>query len=1574
MKLKFVKAMSALSAVSIAASLISVPAFAADTVYEITNPSELAALAGKEITGEINLRSNIDMAGTAMTPIASFDGIFNGNGYKISNLTITAELKDNLTYSDPTQGVGLFSTFSGNASNIIFESPSITLSSGERSGAAVLAGTVASDKITSVENCAVVGGSVDDKSAKTTYEGAFVGFVTNAEKLSFKNCFSTAEIKYSGTNPNYNYAGGFVGQSAYTELVFENSAVLGNVTGSGKNGFAGGFVGLNNGKKDISFKNCYVSGKISASTANAYIYGGSRYSKPNITVTNSYYDNSKNDKIDCFTSYVNLTGSVVGTSDFTSLNLGDGFETKDGYPLPKWYTSPAEPAEKKYKIIFNITPSTAKLSLYDNNEEVKSTDNSFLLTEGTYTYEISDFGYVTQTGSITVSENKTVDITLTESTKYALSFDIRPSAAKAEITVSLANGDNRIMQGQNGIYSLPEGVYNYTVSAEGYKSKSGTFSVPDTDKIPLTLAAGNSWSGELSETLEGNGILENPYKIKSGNDLAYMAKQVNDGGVYASASYILENDIDLGYQSWTPIGKTSVAPFYGTFDGQGHKITGLNVSDESVYAYYGLFGCLKDASVKNITVCGEIFSSETTGYIGGIAGAASGNTTIEKCVNAATVSAKAGVSAGGLVGLCKKSDDIGYEWIDNTVKFIGCVNRGTILITGENKDYFSEGRVGGIVGYSRNCVQFEDCANIADISGANIAAGICGNSGNAQGDGCHPYFKNCYNAGSVSGKLGTYQIVGDESISEEYVSDCYAVTSDKYATEKTTDEMKSDLFTALLNESKWQRTDEINNGYPYPTGTNIPNNTDALSKEALKYNDILSIASDAKEGNVYELIKQGETPSPDVDVRCGTAGENIIGLSGGKIKFAAKNTSGKSITVNAVLIFENDEGRLRKNITVVINPEASARQSVMNKLAEIYASKTAPDEWVVFDMAAYKALNISDKEISEAALQNYINTAIDGLTKSYATSTDRAKAEIIMSVAGIDTTKLYPVNSNTPINNAKLLRENVFGSDYTSAIWALLADKQGNVRFTDAQLENLVDILISNQDENGIFSYKYGLYSFSDVDSVGWALAALAEFTLSENSTLKSKAQAFTDKAIAGLSAELGENGSYGNINSDAMVITGLLALGIDPSTDERFIKNGCSLADALMLYVNENGDGFISAYASGDYGESLTAMATEQGFRSLVAMEAFEKNSKKPYNIYAFNITSEEQPPKNTIHATGTGSIEMPEEPSESAENITVNVEIKALDKTWINSTAEIKEGSTVYHLLKNTAAKNDITTDGIEKGYIKAMTYKGETLAEFDKGEASGWLYYVNDELPNVGIIDYVLNDGDTVRFVYTADYTKETSGSLGGGGYTSSKDSKTETTVPADTITPSETAWVNSFKDVKADDWFYSAIEYVCKNNLFKGISEEEFAPNENLTRAMFVTVLYRAENEPETSSSVFEDIAEGVWYEKAVSWACANNIVSGISENEFAPDEEITREQMSAIMYRYAKMKGFDLSAEENTTLSFEDKNDISEYALNAVTWCVGANIMSGRSSSEFAPQDTATRAEAAAVLMRLLNIQ
>lgn len=183
---------------------------------------------------------------------------------------------------------------------------------------------------------------------------------------------------------------------------------------------------------------------------------------------------------------------------------------------------------------------------------------------------------------------------------------------------------------------------------------------------------------------------------------------------------------------------------------------------------------------------------------------------------------------------------------------------------------------------------------------------------------------------------------------------------------------------------------------------------------------------------------------------------------------------------------------------------------------------------------------------------------------------------------------------------------------------------------------------------------------------------------------------------------------------------------------------------------------------------------------------------------------------------------------------------------------------------------------------------------------------------------------------------------------------------------TETPSKT----KFNDVSANDWFASAVDYVTGKGMMNGTAANTFSPKANTTRGMVVTVLYRLENQPSTSAASFTDVASGAYYANAVAWANANGIVSGYGSGKFGPNDKVTREQLAAILYRYAQYKKYDVSVGEDTNiLSYDDAQSISTYAIPAIQWACGAGVVTGKSGSKLDPKGNATRAEVAAMLMR-----
>ncbi|MDD3879058.1 MAG: S-layer homology domain-containing protein [Syntrophomonas sp.] len=180
-----------------------------------------------------------------------------------------------------------------------------------------------------------------------------------------------------------------------------------------------------------------------------------------------------------------------------------------------------------------------------------------------------------------------------------------------------------------------------------------------------------------------------------------------------------------------------------------------------------------------------------------------------------------------------------------------------------------------------------------------------------------------------------------------------------------------------------------------------------------------------------------------------------------------------------------------------------------------------------------------------------------------------------------------------------------------------------------------------------------------------------------------------------------------------------------------------------------------------------------------------------------------------------------------------------------------------------------------------------------------------------------------------------------------------------------------WDNPFTDVSENDWFYEDVVLCNELGLMRGTSDTTFSPYVTTSRGMIVTILYRIENEPVVSGACpFNDVKAGSYYEKAITWAAANGIVGGYGDAKFGPDDNITREQMAAILYRYAQYKGYDFGVDSDIS-SYNDAAAVSEGFIAAMRWACGAGIING-SNGNLMPKDGTQRCQAAAMLIRFLN--
>ena len=699
-----------------------------------------------------------------------------------------------------------------------------------------------------------------------------------------------------------------------------------------------------------------------------------------------------------------------------------------------------------------------------------------------------------------------------------------------------------------------------------------------------------------------------------------------------------------------------------------------------------------------------------------------------------------------------------------------------------------------------------------------------------------------------------------------------------------------------------------------------------------------------------------------------------------------------------------DDSQPVQNTVQLMHTKAdmTTAQALMMKIAQSNVDST--NEWMIMDMAAYHALNPDSPKTTDAAKQAYINKAIASITDT-AGETTLSKAVIILSAIGINPAELYPANSEKKLSAVAKLKECKHDAGAWVAPYTMAAYRQNRSAISDKE-QALVQAVLDTQYPDGRWE-EWG----DSIQTTSNMITGLAFYYDSDESV-----KAAVDKAITYLSTQQKDDGSFdaygygADSNTAAMVVIALAAAGINPDTDDRFIKNGISVYDNLLSYAYSDNSGFgYQDNQSDPWGSS-----TEQGFRALIAASQV-MNTGKSFNVYDFSANS-----LVPGRATGIGEVSKPSTPSGSS-NVTVTVSIKGLDGYWLKDKAvTLKDDATMYWALVDAIKGSDITQTGAENGYVSEMSNGKTTLAEFDYGRNSGWLYKVNNTLPEVGLLQYTVKNGDKIEWYYTKDWTTD---SLA-GGRVNDTDKKAAASVDElldkllkdlgsldnltaddaeavaqirkayDALTDEQKALVKGYDDLVAAEamleallgeteelpfadienhWAGNSIRFVYENGLMRGVSDTDFAPDATFSRAMLVAVLHRMAGEPAANGAYpFADVRDTAWYANPVAWAYQNKLAGGMTETQYAPNAPITREQLAVMLMRFAQYMDYD-TADTIRLVHYKDAGSVSGYAEGAVKWAVANGILKGRNLNELAPQGTATRAEVAVMLERFVNL-
>lgn len=329
---------------------------------------------------------------------------------------------------------------------------------------------------------------------------------------------------------------------------------------------------------------------------------------------------------------------------------------------------------------------------------------------------------------------------------------------------------------------------------------------------------------------------------------------------------------------------------------------------------------------------------------------------------------------------------------------------------------------------------------------------------------------------------------------------------------------------------------------------------------------------------------------------------------------------------------------------------------------------------------------------------------------------------------------------------------------------------------------------------------------------------------------------------------------------------------------------------------------------------------------------------------------------------------------------------ELKALAQTEVVGYQHWKNGSEKVIASNLYATVGSLLADaGVEFGAGDAVTAADPTdfTSTLTYEDSGVYKYYVNEdgatEVPAAILLSWNAGSGTpediaktayisgSLRFAY--GITEQQYADQSAQGKRLASNIATITVVHG---TKAEEPWVNPFRDVTESDWFYDDVRFANQNGLFNGVEKDLFAPEEPMTRGMLVTVLWRLDGEtaPKTATT-FTDVDVNAYYADAVAWAAESGVVNGIGGGRFDPEGNVTREQIAAILFRYASLKGVDTAARADLT-AFPDAEKASAYARDALSWAVAAELVKGTkegSTIYLDPQGSATRAQVAAILSR-----
>lgn len=1577
------------------------PCYAVEGAAEeilISNADQLIALAYskdvRQMSGSYRMVNDIDMRQAEdrrpMKAIGTysngsediaFGGIFDGGGYRILNLSTTAE--------------ALFGYVgeSGMVKNLTLENASIhysqndsskypaalaSLNKGKIQGCMTVNTTVVSDYCSPagglvgtnfgiILQSGVSGGSVSFAVSKTgTSHGGFVG---NQRGGTIEECFSTAVVE------GQKWAGGFAGK--IEDGIVSDCYARGSVTGSEENGgFAGAYM------VPAVLRNIYAATDV-VSISGGGIAGGKGFSFAEAgTPENCWY---------CSDSVLPQNSGAFENDTAWAKSGGEMRSVEFAADLSdKWIYD--KDVNGGYPYLRNTVPP--------HISAVETVTVQMMIAD----YDSDEYEFYKLTGPIEISakgEMVTVADVMAAASENNMCTYFYGVGEKAGQVVTI-----------DGI--TPKAPDGWMFAVDGVLPSIGVNASIVHDGALLLWFVGTPENGYQPpdwQQLE-NGISPGDYvEIGTAQELLALTQNPNAWG----GSYKLTANIDLSGETFTPIGN-SVTPFSGRFDGNGFAVSNLTVALGKESQNVGMFGVTRGARLKNIVLNDvNITGGSAVGGLVGLADADADNesiTLLTGCQVSGTVTAIGNsyikqTDAGGLVGVNGAAEDAASK--KNYLSVIDdCTANVDVIGDTGAADISDAGHIGGFVGWNKGTVS--NSVSTGAVRGGNTTGGFVGShyGGSIYSSVSTGAVAGAYTVGGFAGSAGLYSLIensystGDVTALGDSGANYGGFAGALSGKAKNCVSAGSLApgwsfnggFAGRLSGSIWAYREELRSVSGcygnitsvdgktlkpignYIGGTHTPTDIAAeeigvdrstaeqkiaelklkanaegkVNAEAAKYKGSAAVpATVREEADITALVaRMNANAAANDEIRVSYRAEGDV-ITAGEDGYRLGRKPSADVYESVSLIFELDGARAERSVSVMLSAEQKGidERTLLKNVVEQYAQNAA-DYWEMSALCSYSDL-YGEMALAEKVKENYLAQAVE-LLRASETDTTLAMNIIALRGLGYDPSDIRLEDGERLDAVQKLLQAPSTGNNGDA--YRLLA-YQNCGQENSAEAGTVVNRLLAAQTAEG--GWSTGESDEVDPDSTGAVILGLSAYIASDG-----RVKSAVDNAVAYLSSLMQNDGNiksgyresnYGtNANTSAICAMGLAACGTDVRLDRRFVKNSVSLFDGIMSFAAADTSGFVYEY--GD--KQVNARATQQAALAIMAAEKKENIldfSDKEKNILDLNKESVSAGDETSGGGTSGGAgwkVNSQLENEEQKIQVTFTLVGDQVHGDgehekfveWLSGVkVTVKAGASVRDVIEYILRENGYEVQGLDKGYVSAVTTPdGVSLGEYDNGTQSGWMFLVNGEKPNAGIGDYKLSDGDSIRLYYTDDWSK------------------------------------TAFCDVAYGEWFSEAAELAAVNGWIIGDENGCFLPESEVTRAAVTAVLGRYDGAGTAAyTGGFSDVSAADWFSPYVEWATASGVAVGTGGGMFEPEASVTREQLAAMLYRYALSKELVRGRYAAALTGYADAASVSEWAEEAMQWAVEEHLINGEEENILAPQNIANRAQFAVILMRFHNL-